>query len=160
MRPVLVLIAAGFVWWQSGEVRFEYSQIAATTQVDNRLVIEGLRATWLHEPAVPLIEGDVIGVFRVMISASEQQELARLMPARSTPGMRPDMPGVSVLLRLNGRESTVALRSDDPSGGPLIAEVQKIVEHVRAHPYLALQIDIAKSDPRRVRIENRGTQPL
>jgi len=144
---------------EARDFQFEYSQISGIASVDNRLVIEGDRATWYHEPGVPLIENDTIGEFRTIITAAEQDRLASLMPAKSTPGLRPDMRATSVRLRIDGRQTEVALAPGDPAGTGLVAEARKIVGRAQSHPYRALRIGLA-TDPLRVSIENPGSERI
>jgi hypothetical protein len=160
MRLALVLLFLGPAAAQTSNLYFEYAQIAGIGLPDNRLVIEDRRATWFHEPKVPVLENDVIGVFQTDVTVADMEELRQLTPSRSTPGIRPDMPAISVRLRAAGRDDAVALGPRDTEAAPLISVVQNIVKRVSAHPYRALRIGIADRDPRRVEIENAGTQPL
>lgn len=158
MRFVFALLLLA-VAVEARDFQFEYSQISGIASVDNRLVIEGDRATWYHQPGVPLIENDTIGEFRTIITAAEQDRLASFMPAKSTPGVRPDMRATSVRLRIDGRQTEVVLAPGDRSGAQLISEARNIISQAQAHPYRALRIGLA-TGPLRISIENPGSQQI
>lgn len=139
---------------------FEYSTNGGGGAGASRLEIDGTDASWIHEPAVAVVERGVIGVFRTTISALEQQRLTELTPARSTTGLRPDMPAVTVRLRTAGRDSVVALSPSDPAGSALVAEATRISERARQHPQRAVRIDLLQTAPFSVSIENVGVEPV
>lgn len=156
------LVALGFSIGSLGlqPFLFEYSTNGGGGAGASRLEIDGSDASWIHEPAVAVVERGVIGVFRTTISTLEQQRLAELTPTQSTTGLRPDMPAVTVRLRTAGRNSVVALSPSDPAGSALVAEATRISERARQHPQRAIRIDLVQTAPFSVSIENVGVEPV